>query len=166
MNVKRFGIFAALFFITAGLAAGGTYFFLRLLSPQICQRATMELYTPHLWAHKLSLTRSQKKKLEPLEAKLSLNLESMQIESAGKRIALCRLLKNESIQEKDIDRYAKQIAEVEEEKKKFIIGHLIAIRDILTPEQKNKFFDAIMRDICSTCRTTKHPECLCGQCDL
>lgn len=166
MQAKKTLAFLAFLVLTVAIAAGATYFFLRSLPPRICQEATTGLYTPHLWVHELSLTRSQKKKLEPLEAELSRNLESIQLESAGKRITLCRLLKNESIRKKDMDRYAKQLAAVEVEKKKLIIGHLIAIRDILTPEQKNKFFNAVMHDICSTCRSTKHSECLCGQCGL
>ncbi len=167
MNLKRFGIFVAMLFIITGLASGVTYLFLNRIQSCSCQIIETGTHISQVLAHGLVFTPEQKKKLKPLESELSKKLERIQLKLAEKRISMCRLLKQEGTKAKDLRRHVNEVSKIEARQHELIIGHLIAMRDILTPEQKDKFFAAIMSDICHACRgITGHSKCMCGKCAL
>lgn len=166
MNLKRFGIFVIMFFIITGLASGVTYLFLNRIQSCGCQMIETGAHISQVLAHGLVFTPEQKKKLKPLESELSKKLERIQLKLAEKRISMCRLLKQEGTKA-DLRRYVNEVSKIETRQHELIIDHLIAMRGILTPEQKEKFFAAIMSDICHACRgITGRSKCMCGKCAL
>jgi Spy/CpxP family protein refolding chaperone len=70
---------------------------------------------------------------------------------------------NASGDSKELDAYIKRIGALESEQQRRVVQHLMKMRDILTPAQRDQFFAAIMQRICVGCRTAVPGHtCVCG----
>jgi Spy/CpxP family protein refolding chaperone len=149
----------------AGLAIFGigfatTYYFARHAAQSY---GPTGLYAAHNWAHEIGLSKDQEKRLDPLEQSLKKDLSAVQIKLAEDRMTLCSLMRQEPADPKEVDSYVNRVAQLEAVQQRRVVLHLLAMRDILTPQQKDKFFAAIMREICECCRAAvPGQKCLCG----
>ncbi len=109
--------------------------------------------TAHDWIHSLGWDVEQEKKLEPLEETLSLSSSRIQTELAEERMALCRLLRADSLDQKAVERSVGNLGRLYTEQERLVVGHLVAMRELMRPDQKEKFFDGLIRGICEKCRT-------------
>jgi len=167
MRKKRFFMFGAGFLVLLGIAFGTTYLCLKHFSGcQSCGPAAGPI-SAHEWAHQTGLTREQEKKIEPYEASLKKDLQSIQVKLAEERIALTRLIQEEAADSKKVTEYAQRVSVLEAEQQKLVINHLIVMRDLLNPEQREKLFSSIMHEICEGCRQmVAGQKCICGMCDM
>ena len=125
--------------------------------------APVGLEMAHQWAHSIGLTKDQEKKLEPMEASLKKDIDEIQVKLAQERIALCSLMHNSTGDSKELDAYIHRIGVLEAEQQRRVVQHLMGMRDILTPAQRDQFFAAIMQQICVGCRTAvPGHKCVCG----
>ena len=166
MRNKRLLLGGALGLFVFGVGLASTYLGLEHFAFNR-QGAGSGVYAAHDWAHHIGLTREQEQKLEPLEKSLQQDLDNIQVKLAQDRMALCSLMRQEPADTKELDRYINQVAQLEAEQQRRVVGHLLAMRDILSPAQKEKFFSAIMQGICKGCRTsTGNGKDMCGLCKL
>lgn len=159
---KRLLVGATLGLFVFGVALAATYLCLEHFA--FSRRETGPgVYSAHNWVHQIGLTKEQEQKLEPLEKSLQQDLKKIQVKLAQDRIALCSLMRQEPSDTKELDKYINQVAQLEAEQQRRVIQHLLVVRNILTPTQRDKFFAAIMQDICVGCRTAvPGQKCLCG----
>jgi len=167
MNTKRIFIFGFGLLILLGLATGTTYFWLNRYSGYEHNNPSMDLSSAHAWAHEVGLTKEQEKKLEPYENTLNKDVQALQVKLAEERIALCRLIKEEPAESKKVADYTERVSALEAEQQKLVINHLIVMRDILNPDQREKLFSSLMHEICMGCRQmVPGQKCICGMCDM
>lgn len=167
MNIKRLTFFGVGFLLIFGLALATTYLCLEHFV--FSRRAEIHNGTVNAlaWSRTIRMTKEQDQRLKPLEASLKKDLKGLQLKLAQERMALCSLLRDGSTDSKELDGYVARVAALESQQQRCVIQHLVAIREILTLEQKNQFFNAIMQDICQGCRTTIGDDGdLCGMCAL
>ena len=152
--------------LIVGVSGGTTYFFLhhvqkthRALSP-----GASSIYG---WSKEVKLTQEQKEKLTPLETALKKDLDGFQTQLAENRMAICELLAKEAPDTPGLNAYVQKVSALEGAQQRRVVEHLLRVRDILTSEQKTKFFAAIMQDICVSCRKASHlNDCVCGLCGV
>ena len=162
---KRVISFVIAGLVLFGLALGTTYLCARHFAAG--QGGSGNIYASHNWAHEIGLSKEQEKQLEPLEKTLQKDLSSIQLKLAQDRMALCSLMRQEPADTKELDTYITRVAQLEAEQQRRVVQHLLAMRDILTPAQKDKFFSAIMQGICQGCRMSTHSgKDMCGMCNL
>ncbi len=168
MSRKTILIFAAGSLFVLGLAASTTYLCLKHFSGcQAIAPTSGGIFPAHEWANELSLTLEQKKKIEPDGASLKKDLQPIQVKLAEERIALCRLIQEEPANSKKVTDYSQRVSALEAEQQKLVINHLIVMRDIITPGQREKLFSSLMHEICMSCRKiVPGQKCLCGMCDM
>lgn len=166
MKVRRGFLIGAALLFTLGVAMVTTYLclehfvFSRRTAPQ-------GVVAAHAWAHKIGLTPDQEEKLKPLDASLEKDLKGLQVKLAQERMALCTLLRDGTSDSKELDEYVARVGALESQQQRRVVQHLIVMREILTPDQKGKFFNAIMQDICLGCRMTIGDEKdMCGMCAI
>ncbi len=166
MKVRRGFLIGAAVVLTLGVAMVTTYLclehfvFSRRTAPQ-------GVVAAHAWAHRIGLTPNQEEKLKPLDASLQKDLKGLQVKLAQERMALCSLLRDGTSDSKELDEYVARVGALESQQQRRVVQHLFVMRDILTPDQKKKYFNAIMQDICQGFRTTIGDDGdLCGMCAL
>lgn len=166
MKVRRGFLIGAAMVLTLGVAMVTTYLclehfvFSRRTAPQ-------GVVAAHAWVHKIGLTPDQEEKLKPLDVSLEKDLKGLQVKLAQERMALCTLLRDGASDSKELDEYVARVGALESQQQRRVVQHLIVMRDILTPDQKEKFFNAIMQDICLGCRTTiGDGKDMCGMCAI
>jgi len=165
MNRKRFIMAAISALAFVSLAAGVTYFAIGQYALDR-PRSVNELASRQ-WAREVGLTGDQQKRLAPLEQNLKKDLKDVQTQLANERMALCGILHSGSNDTLQLDQYVRKIAELEGQQQKLVVSHLVAMRDVLTPHQRDRFFNAVMKGICENCRMATHEnKCLCGMCNL
>lgn len=152
--------------LVLGVAGGTTYFFLNHVQRQHQALAPGSASVTQ-WTKGVKLTPEQKKKLEPLEASLKKDLDGLQLQLAKERMSICSIMREETQDTAKIVSYVSKVSALEGQQQRRVIQHLLDIRAILTPEQKDKFFAAIMHDVCENCRmATNTNDCLCGMCKI
>lgn len=160
--MKRWIVWISAFVLFFGFAVVTTYLCAKHLTAGR-HNAPDGVFGAHEWAHSIGLTKEQEKRLEPMEASLKKDVDGMQVKLAQERIALCSLMHNSSGNSKELDAYIQRIGVLEAEQQRRVVQHLMAMRDILTPAQRDQFFAAIMQQICVGCRTAvPGHKCLCG----
>lgn len=165
MNLKQRIFTGSFFLIIFGLLLLTTYLCLDHFAIRHGLTAPQGVINAHVWAHSIGLTKEQEDKLEPLESALEKDINVLQMKLAQERMGLCSLIRNGGSNSKDIDDYVARVGLLESQQLKRVLHHLISMRDLLTPEQKNSFFDAVMRDICAGCRSAAGDGAdLCGMC--
>lgn len=165
MNRKRVIVITLAAFAFVSLSAGVTYLALR--HGMFKQEGSVTGLASRKWAREIGLTEDQQKRLAPLEQTLKKDLQKVQMQLANERMALCGILHGGSNDTKELDRYIGKIAGLEAQQQKLVVSHLVSMRDALTPDQRDRFFNAVMKDICQSCRmATDTNTCLCGMCNL
>lgn len=165
MNLKRTILFSlgGLFFM--GLAMATTYFCLEHFVYSRKFSKTCSLSRDQKWTHLLGLTPEQEKQLAPFDAALEKDLQEIQLKMAQERMALCTILRDNVGDSKDLEVLVNRIAALESQQQTEVVRHLVNVRNVLTPEQKTKFFSAIMQDICQGCRAISGDgKEICGMC--
>jgi Spy/CpxP family protein refolding chaperone len=167
MNKKFILIIGAGFLIVLGFAASTTYMCLKHFSNCQTVAPSMAISSAHEWAHKIGLTEDQEQKLAPYEASLKKDMQSIQVKLAEERIALCRLIQQEPANSKKVTEYTERVSALEAKQQQLVINHLIVMRDILTPDQRQKLFSSLMHEICVGCRQmVPGQKCMCGMCKM
>lgn len=166
MNIRRLAFYGTALLIVFGTAIATTYLCLEHFGYSR-HAAPAGVSAAHAWAHQIGLNHEQEAKLEPLEKALQKDLSDLQIKLAQERIALCALMRQDFSDPKELDAYIRRVGALEAEQQKRVVQHLLTMRGLLTPDQKEKFFDAIMQGICQGCRTsTGNGKDMCGMCKL
>ena len=96
-------------------------------------------------AKELNLSESQAKEMEALRKSLEPKMEKIREELREKKVQLVNLLKES---EPDLEKINIQLSEIESlqtELQKLVIRHLLQEKNILTPEQQDKFFSIISK---------------------
>jgi len=89
----------------------------------------------------LSLSDLQLSKMEPLANKFHARLEELADAMGGKRDTLVDLLGHEKTDHDRIERLQKEMAAIQNEIQKEVIVHILELREVLTREQQQRFFD-------------------------
>ena len=120
------------------------------------------------WAATLALSAAQRGRIEPLQKKLDSDVSRVQVELAENRIALCRLMMTPGKADgRAVERTLAKISSLETRKEEMTSRHLLALRQMLTPDQQKRLFTALMKDICQGCRAaTGNGKDLCGMCGM
>lgn len=164
METKKWWAIIGIFATVLGLAILTSFLCLKHFSQSRMSSGTVAAQT---WAKKVNLSTEQKKKLEPLEASLNRDVAALQVRLASERMALCSLMRQEPADKSELDKYINSVSALEAEQQRRVVQHLLAVRDILTPQQKDQFFTAIMQDICQGCRAMTGSQIdMCAQCPI
>lgn len=168
MNLKKiFLIFGGLTLVIL-LAISVTYFSLGHISHHK-KAGHHGIDSAHDMLHKMDLSDGQRKQLEPLEVELKKKLDEIQIKMAKDQIATCSLMNTSESNWEDVEKSVEKIGEYQIQQKKLVTRHFMMMREILTPDQRNKLFTSMMSDICQKCRSNvglSHENCMCGQCPI
>lgn len=166
---KKIQTVVGFFILTVAVSGATSYWVVKRCSLYGTQnRHHTSAENAHRWLHEANLTPEQIKKLTPLETNLKHDLDILQTKIAEQRISICSILMESDGIDKKLSTMVNRVAELEGTQQKLIIQHLLAMRDIMTPVQKEKFFTAIMKDICVGCRSnlcSTSVACMCGHCD-
>ena len=108
--------------------------------------------TAHDLIHAIGWNAEQQNQLEPLEKTLHLSSSHIQTELAEERMALCRLLRADSLDQKAIEQSVGNLGRLYTEQERLAVQHLVVMRGLMRPDQKEKFFDGLIRGICEKCR--------------
>ncbi len=154
MSVKKAILYGALALGIVCVAICSTYLTLRhfVTPPQTHAEESLGTTTAHDLIHGIGWDAEQEKKLEPLEKTLRLSRSLIQAQVAVERMALCRLIRADSLDQKAIDHSVQNLGRLYTEQEKLVIDHLVAMRRLMRPDQKEKFFDNLVRGICETSR--------------
>lgn len=123
--------------------AGGIL--LRVFIPRLLERRGLLPSPTHFISRYLSLTESQKKKMESLDQLFRAKLEETRAQLDEKRAELSDMLGASSPDQKKIKDKVSEIASLQAELQRETINHLEEIRSILTPEQEAKFFSLVRK---------------------
>ena len=155
MNWKKFGLQLIILF---AVALGSSIVTWHWMTPQ--------KEKPVSWKEYLELSLNQQKKFSALESEFNLALKDIAVYDAQNKIALCAYLHSSNIHPKEIKTTTQKIAQNYGVKQEKIAMTLISISEILNPEQKKKFTDMLMHELCISCKkTTGTEKCLCGICE-
>lgn len=110
----------------------------------------------------LGLTGEQAAKVQALESSYVRDLAAVREGMTKDRMALCGLFAAERWDRKAIDRTAARVAAGQARQQTLVVNYLGKIRATLTAEQRAKFSDLIMEDLCAACRTEGASQgCIC-----
>ncbi len=98
----------------------------------------------HLY-QSLGLSESQLSKVEPLARTFHERLEEMTGTMGDKRDQLVSLLSQEQVNHDQIERFRKKLAATQDGIQREVITHILELKEVLSPEQKQRFFD-LMRE--------------------
>ena len=105
------------------------------------------------WEHMLGLDESQKARIDPLLVQFKKDMGEYETKLASCQISLCKILMNpESADQKNIKACLAEASQLRQAKDERMASHLIAVRDLLRPDQQKVFFSTMMKDICVHCR--------------
>jgi Spy/CpxP family protein refolding chaperone len=165
---RRNILIAALILAGVGLLAYGTWCCLDWMAKRHVHAAHGSLWASETWPKLLSLSQDQRAKIEPLENALKKDLDGLQVELAKDQIALCRAMMSQAkLDPAVMQKAAGRISGLQKKSEEKTMGHLLALREILNPDQQKKLFTTMMRDICQGCRTaTGGKKDYCGMCPI
>lgn len=167
MNIKRLIFFGVGFLLILGVGLGTTYLCLKHFVYSRRTEMSKGMLSAHGWSNAIGLTKAQEEKLKPLETSLKKDVKGLQLKLARERMVLCSLLREGDSGSEKLDEYISRVGALESQQQRRVVQHLMAVRDILTSDQKDKFFSAIMQDICQSCRTTIGiGNDVCGMCAI
>ncbi len=112
-----------------------------LLQPRACPLSSND---HHLY-QSLGLSESQLSKIEPLARTFHERLEEMTGTTGDKRDQLVSLLSQEQVNHDQIERFRKKLAATQDGIQREVITHILELKEVLSPEQKQRFFD-LMRE--------------------
>jgi Spy/CpxP family protein refolding chaperone len=153
--------YLGLLITVAAVSAGTSYW--------VSRKSAQKAGGPATWLHEAELSSDQLQKLEPHEAALKRDLDSLQIVLAKERLSICDLIRSDNHDPVELQQHVTRVAQLEAAQQEVVVRHLMTVSQVLTPEQKDKFFDTMMRDICVGCRQMSckpGTPCMCGHCDM
>ncbi|MEA1965630.1 MAG: periplasmic heavy metal sensor [Candidatus Aerophobetes bacterium] len=123
--------------------AGGLFsgFFI----PKLFKKENLPSSPTNFLCKYLSLSESQKEKMESLNRVFYLKAEKIKDQLNQERIELSELLGESSLNWEKIDDKVSKIVSLQAQLQRETVNHLGRIKSILTPEQKIKFFSLIRR---------------------
>jgi len=95
----------------------------------------------------LGLSDSQLEKMTPLAHTFHAKLDKLSRETEKKRELLVNLLSREEVDSGRIESLRKDMAGIQDQIQKEVITHLLDVREILNPEQKEHFFELLRRSM-------------------
>ena len=121
--------------------ASGTL--LGVFVPRLLRRGDVLLSPVGFISRYLSLSESQRKKMELLDPSFNTKIEKIETELEQKRAELSDMLGEPSPDWEKLKDQVSEIASLQAQFQMETIDHLQEIRSILTPEQQTKFFSLI-----------------------
>lgn len=167
MKSKIIG-YLILLMVVGGVSAGTSYL-VAVHNANKLEKGEADLANARKWLHEAELSADQLAQLEPNEANLRRDLTSLQIVLAQERIALCSLIKDNKQTPEILQNHINRISQLEGAQQELVVKHLATLADVMSPSQKEKFFDAMMSDICTGCRNgycRPGTPCMCGHCPM
>jgi Spy/CpxP family protein refolding chaperone len=116
-----------------------------LFIPRLLKKEDLSSSPTDFLSSYLSLSDSQKNKIESLDRSFYARVEKIRAELDQKRSELSQLLGESSPDQKKIKDKVSEIASLQGELQRETITHLEEIRSLLTPEQQAKFFSLIRK---------------------
>ncbi len=95
----------------------------------------------------LGLTDSQLERMAPLAHTFHARLDKLSRETEKKRELLVNLLSREEVDSGRIESLRKDMADIQDQIQREVITHLLDVRKILNPEQKEQFFALLRRSM-------------------
>lgn len=165
---RRNLLIAAVCLAGIGLLAYGTWCCLDWMAKRHVHAAHGSLWVSETWPELLGLSPDQRSKISSLENSLTQNVNGLQIELAHNQIALCRAMMSEAkLDPVDMRKAVRRISDLQTKREEGTLSHLLALREILSPDQQKKLFTTMMRDICQGCRTATGGKMdYCGMCPI
>lgn len=120
------------------------------------------------WPRVLNLTADQRLKINPLEANFKKEIAGLQADLATKEIRLCRLMMTTGKPDaKAMQEALNEVSSLRKQKDEVTLNHLIALREVLNPDQQKKLYTTLMQDICIGCRQGAGEKTdYCGLCNI
>lgn len=120
------------------------------------------------WDQKLNLSAEQRAKINPLEKALMKDLDEIQAKIAQFQMDNCKaMMSSGPLDRKVLTQNLDAIDGLQRHKNERTVDHLMALREILNPDQQKMLLTTIMRDICQGCRvSTGGRRDYCGMCDI
>lgn len=110
----------------------------------------------------LGLTGKQAADVQALESTYARDLAALREGMAKDRMALCGLFAAEPWDRKAIDRTAARVATGQARQQTLVVDYIGKIRNVLNPDQRARFADVMMEDLCAACRTEGASQgCIC-----
>lgn len=154
MNWKRFGLNLIVLFAVSFGSSVTTWYWL-----------THQKQTQVSWKDYLDLSPEQEKQFSALESEFNLALKDIAVSDAQNKVSLCSYLHSPEINPEELKSTAKKMAQSYGVKQEKIAMTLASIAGILTPEQKKRFSNRLMHEVCVSCKkSTGTEKCLCGMC--
>lgn len=116
-----------------------------LFIPQLLKRERLPSSPTDFLCHYLSLSESQKKKMESLDQTFYVRVEKIRTETGERRAELGELFEESSLNQEKIRVKVNEISSLQAEFLRETIIHMVEIRALLTPEQQAKFFSLIKK---------------------
>jgi Spy/CpxP family protein refolding chaperone len=129
--------------LIAGFSAG---IILGLSIPRLWKKGIQPRPGPnHFLANYLSLSESQRKKVESLNGAFYPRITEIRAQLAQERAELSDLLGESPPNQEKIEVKINEIASLQVQLEREVINHLVEMQKILTPEQRNKFLSFTKR---------------------
>lgn len=114
----------------------------------------------------LGLTGEQAAKVQALESSYARDLAALREGMTNERIALCGLFGEGRWDRKAIDRTAARVAAAQAKQQAVVVDYLAKIRAELSPDQRARFADLMVEDLCAACRAEGTSQvCICPAAD-
>jgi Spy/CpxP family protein refolding chaperone len=123
--------------------AGGIL--LGVFIPRLLERRHFPSPPAHFISRYLSLSESQKKKMESLDQSFRAKLQETRTQLDEKRAELSDMLGESSPDHEKIKDKVSEIASLQAQLQRETIDHLQEVRSILTPEQEDKFLSLVRK---------------------
>jgi Spy/CpxP family protein refolding chaperone len=136
MRKKIIIVLVAVF--AAGVVSG-------LFIPRLLKKKDLPSSPTDFISRYLSLSESQKNKIESLDRSFYARVEKIRTELSERRAELSDLLGGSSSSQEKIRDKVGEIASLQTQLQREAINHLEEIRSLLTPEQQAKFFSLIRK---------------------
>jgi len=101
----------------------------------------------HHFYEVLGLTPGQLEKMTPMAASFHDRLESLYSDMGEEKDALINLLGGEGESPTRIEALRKEMAAIQDDIQKAVIAHVLDVKEILDPSQRERFFDLIDRSM-------------------
>ena len=134
---KRWFVISVIVSLCAGVILG-------LSVPHLLRKDVASHFTPnHFLANYLSLSDSQRKKVESLNRAFYPKIMRMRAQLAEKRAELSELLEEAPLNQEKIEVKINEIAHLQAQLEKEVLNHIGEVGQILTPAQRKRFFSFV-----------------------
>lgn len=123
---------------------GYHYYRQSCLSPSVCSFPSSKT---HHFYQALGLSALQLKRIEPLARTFHTRLEKLDSGMQAKRDLLVSLLSQEGVAPGRIERVRKDMGSIQDEIQKEVIAHILDVKGILDPHQRERFFELLHKSM-------------------